>query len=198
MITNAHLQKSITYTAYRAMIDQLMLENKTTGPNQSEELTEYAKLNIHRMNRLDKTVQLSTELITTLQQLQRDLTWVVLTEGWCGDAAQNVPVLHTIAQQQPRIQLRLLLRDENLDIMDQYLTNGGRSIPKLICLDTLTMEELFTWGPRPAEAQTLVQQLKAEGVTDHHALAEKIHAWYAQNKTTALQLEIQQLLEKLR
>ena len=101
MITNAHLQKSITYSEYRAMIDRLMLENKTTGPNQSEELTEYAKLNIHRMNRLDKTVQLFPELTETLQQLQRDLTWVVLTEGWCGDAAQNVPVLHTIAQQQP-------------------------------------------------------------------------------------------------
>ena len=85
-------------------------------------------------------------------------TWFVLTEGWCKDAAQIVPVLHALAKLNSNIELKVLLRDDNLDLMDQYLTNGKRrSIPRLIAVDPDVMEELSSWGPSAA-----IQQCKPD------------------------------------
>ncbi len=130
------------------MIDSLMAENKTTGTDQSEAMINYAKMNIQRMQRIDKTTALGEDIKNTLEKLNRKLIFYVLTEGWCGDAAQNVPVLALIEKHTTNIELRLLLRDQNLEIMDHYLTNGGRSIPKLICVDAESGKELFEWGAK--------------------------------------------------
>jgi hypothetical protein len=155
IIEKKHLQKAMDYTSYRKLIDELLLEGKTTGEKQSEQLTEYATRNVERMNIIDNTIQVVPEierLITSIQQPQK---WIVLTEGWCRDAAQVVPVLHALAKLNSKIELQLLLRDENLDLMDQYLTNGvSRSIPKLIAVKTDIMEELFSWGVSPSIQQS--------------------------------------------
>jgi hypothetical protein len=103
---------------------------------------------------------------------------------------ENIPIIMKLAAENPLIQVHFLLRDENLHLMDQYLTNGGRSIPKLIALDTNTLEELFNWGPRPAAAQDLFLELKSQGLD----YAEPIHAWYAKDKGQHAQKEIIDLL----
>lgn len=194
-ITHEHLAKAITYTQYRELIDMLLAENKTTGTNHSEDMVEYTRLNMHRMLRMEKTIELDDELIQVLLSVQTKMIWVVLTEAWCGDAAQNLPGLVKIADASPLIDLKLMLRDENNDVMDAYLTNGTRSIPKLIALDAATLEEIGTWGPRPEPAQKLVVEMKQQDVP-FKEFAEKLHGWYAKDRSLTLQDEFKKLLRK--
>ncbi len=191
------LGRAYTYAAYRQHLADLMAENRTTGPTQTEEMVQYARLNLQRMQRLDKTVQLLPELQATLAQLAQPYVALVLTEGWCGDAAQIVPVLEALAQaSHGRLTTRYLLRDENLDLMDRYLTDGGRSIPKLLVLQADTLLEAASWGPRPAPAQELFARLKQEGVS-FEDFATQLHGWYAKDHTLSTQRELLALLQGL-
>ena len=197
VLSAERLAAAYTYAQYRQLIDERMAQGLTTGEDQSPELTAYAKLNIQRMQRLDKKTELLPELQQALTALEHEYAWVIITEGWCGDASQIVPVFEKVAQaSQGRIRTYYLLRDENLDLMDRYLTNGGRAIPKLLVLHPDTRTEVTNWGPRPAEAQDLVLELKAAGV-EHDEMAEKVHSWYAHNKTQAIQHELLTLVRGL-
>lgn len=190
-----YVNKAINYKEYVDLLDGLMAEGKTTGTNQSEDYLNYAKLNLARIHRLNKTATLTSELKSALQKVKSKFIFLVLTEGWCGDAAQNIPTLHLIEEECKNIELKLILRDENLDLMDRYLTNGGRSIPKLICLEKESLKELFTWGPRPEAVQQTVLELKEKQVSLMEK-AEIVHKWYAVDKTLSLQSELKVLVEK--
>lgn len=188
------ITRSYTFDAYKSLVADLVTQGKTSGPEQREDLVHYTELNARRMKRIEKTTTLTADLIGTLSQLNESLTWIVISEAWCGDAAQIVPVLAAIAEKSERIEMNIILRDENLAVMDQYLTNGGRSIPKLICLDQ-QFQEVFTWGPRPKKIQQVVLETKAEGITDHAVLVERIQNAYNQDKTASIQLELNELLK---
>src|SRR5580692_605838 len=123
-IESGYLQKAISYDAYKRLLEDLLSAGKTTGPLQSEAMVHYAELNLQRMHRLEKTIQVLPAVATQMSGVDRSQIWLVLTEGWCGDAAQSLPVIHALAELNPLISLRLLLRDENLELMDRYLTNG--------------------------------------------------------------------------
>ena len=194
IITPEIIDQAMDYEAYRSMIDDLLEEGKTTGTNHSDAMIDYTKMNVQRMKRLDKQVELSESLQEELEALDRKRIWLVLTEAWCGDAAQNVPVIAKMAEQTDNIDLKFILRDENLEIMDEYLTNGGRSIPKLVCLDAETLDELGSWGPRPAEAQQKAMQWKKDESISKEEWAEKLHKWYASDKTEQLQDEFEELI----
>lgn len=185
-----YIEKSMTYDEYVHLIDEVVAAKRTTGPNQSEELAHYTKLNQYRMERLEKTVVLNESLIETVRNLQLNWFWLVLTEAWCGDAAQNIPIIEKIAKENSGIQTRYLLRDENLELMDKYLTNGGRAIPKLICLNAETLEELGTWGSRPQAADDYFKELKAQGL-EKPAIIEKVVRWYISDETKSLQAEFE-------
>ncbi|QNF32539.1 thioredoxin family protein [Adhaeribacter swui] len=190
------IQQTFSYPEYEALIDQLLAEDKTTGPDQNPKMVQYTQMNQVRMTRIARTTALLPEVQEALAQLTRSLQWVVLTEAWCGDAAQNVPVLHKIAEaSNGKISLKLLLRDENLDLMDQYLTNGTRSIPKLICFDATTGQELGTWGPRPAAAQELYHAYKANPVGTKKEFIQNVQLWYGRDRTYSMQQEMVQLLK---
>ncbi len=148
IIEQKYLQKSITYDAYKQLVENLLAEGKATGPQQSEAMVHYSQLNVQRMHRVEKTIEVLPEVKEQLIRVNRPQTWLVLSEGWCGDAAQSLPVMKALADLNPNIGLRVLLRDENPELIDQYLTNGiARSIPKLIAVDPTTGRVLFTWGP---------------------------------------------------
>lgn len=181
-----------SYSEYRALTEQLLAENKTTGENQSEAFLEYTKLNQQRMKRWDKKAEINEELKAQIAKIDTPQRWLVLTEAWCGDAAHNIPVIAKMAELNENIELQLILRDENLDIMDQYLTNGGRSIPKLVAFNE-NNEELFTWGPRPNSLQELYKKMKEEN-TPAEESKTIIQQWYNKNKTQELQTEFVQLL----
>jgi Thioredoxin len=193
VISSVHLQKAVSYSEHRRMVDDLMAQNKTTGIDQSEIMLTYAKSNLLRMQNLEKSIVINTELETIIKQLNKKIIFVIITEPWCGDAAQNVPVFYFMEKLSDNIEVKILLRDENLVLMDQYLTNGGRAIPKVICLERETLKELFVWGPRPEQCQLLTMQLKEKNAS----LKEKgdaIHAWYDADKTQSMQKEIGELL----
>ena len=191
---SAYWKKAMSYAMYRSTVSDLLARGLTTGTHQSPEMLDYARLNDHRMDRVEKRFQMLPALQEKLDQLSGSLHWLVLSEGWCGDAAQNLPALEKIAEHSNgKIHLRVLLRDENTELMDQWLTNGGRSIPKLIQLNA-AFEVTGSWGPRPAEAQAMVLAAKAAG-EDHHVYAERVHKWYAHNNSADLQGEILELLK---
>jgi hypothetical protein len=191
-----YIEKSMTYAEYIKLIDDLLLEGKTTGPNQSEAMFNYGKLNRQRMHRLEKTVVLDEALKEKTRSLGRRMIWLIITEGWCGDAAQNIPVIEKIRAENPQsIETRYLLRDENLELMDRYLSFGARSIPKLIALDAETLEELGTWGPRPLAAMNFFFEMKKSGL-EKPQMMENIQRWYLQDKEHSIQKEFENLLDE--
>lgn len=197
IINRGIVENAYTYEEYRELVDNLLANEKTTGENHSESMLHYTKMNVHRMKRLDKQIELNDELVQKLENLDRSLIWLILTEGWCGDAAQIIPTIQRIADQTKSIQTRYILRDENLAIMDQFLTDGrARSIPKLICLDSKTLEVLGEWGPRPDEAQQLFKDLRKSDEYSSRERAERLHKWYADDKTESVQDEFIPLIEK--
>jgi hypothetical protein len=187
----ALLGQSLSYEQYSQQVEQQVAQ----GIAANAEMLEYTKLNVQRIQRWNKTFQLSPEMQQALQQVKQPLHWVVLTEGWCGDAAQNLPAIVKMAEFSPQIQLHLFLRDNHLPMIDAYLTNGGRSIPKLICLNE-DLQELGTWGPRPAPVQTQVMEFMKQPNVDKMAFVEQIHKWYATDKQQTLQQEFITLLKQ--
>ncbi len=189
-----YIQKALDYPGYIKLLEGLMEQGKTTGENQSADMLNYAKLNLARIHRLEKTTEILPELKELIKKINKTYTWLIITEGWCGDAAQNITPLYFMSLLNPKIKVALVLRDENLELMDRYLTNGGRSIPKLICLDD-QLKEVFNWGPRPEAAQNLVKELLANKAS----LEEKSFAsqkWYNADKTVSLQKEFFDLINK--
>ena len=185
--------QSFTYESFRNKIEEKIVSDSSIQlDEEAKKLFEYTKLNLQRMKRVEKTFTVSEELNQILSSIKTPQHWVVITEGWCGDSAQNLPAIAKIASVNPEIELQIIERDRNLEIMDSYLTNGTRSIPILISFD-VNGNEIFHWGPRPKEAQQLVTRLKSEGM-EHDAFVEQLHLWYARNKGVALESELKTLL----
>jgi len=196
VINTTILEQAMNYSAYMALTEQLVNEGRTSGPNQSEAYVYYTKLNLQRMNRLNKTITIPTELSELIAQKAQHWTWLIITEPWCGDAAQCVPALEKLALCSSNIQTKYILRDENPEVMDAYLTNGGRSIPKLICLDE-QLQEVFTWGPRPDVIQAVMNDLKANGVTEIAQIVEAIQKAYNDNKQAGIYDELAAVLNSI-
>jgi hypothetical protein len=190
-----YIEKSMTFAEYIKLIDDLLLDGKTTGPNQSDAMFNYGKLNRQRMHRLEKTVALNESLREKVQNNKRKMIWLIITEGWCGDAAQNIPIIEKIAAAGDSIETRYVLRDENLALMDAYLTNNARSIPKLIALDAETFEEIGTWGPRPAPSMDLFIELRSRDL-EKPLIMENLQRWYIADKNQTIQTEFEKLLEE--
>ncbi|MBC6997637.1 thioredoxin family protein [Cytophaga sp. FL35] len=181
LIENA-LSQAIYYEDYRTMVNQLALEGKASGPNQTEALANYTMLNDRRMKRFDKTVKVSEEQIETIKKLDRETIFLVLTESWCGDASPSLPVMNKIAQNTDKLNFKVVLRDEHVDLMNRFLTNGAMSIPKLIILDKETKEVLGDWGPRPQPAAQMVLHHKEQYGKIMPELKEELQQWYNKDK----------------
>lgn len=188
--------EGLSYLAYRNLIDELLVAKKTTGTDHSDAMLHYTKMNVQRMSRVDKTVQLDPDLYSVLNKVQGHYRFLVISEGWCGDAAQIVPVFDKIATTFPtKFDLRFVLRDTNLPLIDAHLTNGGRAIPVLLVLDS-NGNVVAKWGPRPQILKDLLDGWKSQE-SDMMALAEKLHGWYAKDKTRTTQEELVVLFTNL-
>jgi hypothetical protein len=187
------LKKAISYTSYRKLISDLIASGKSSGPIQSEDLLNYSKLNDRRMTRLDKTIQLSQETLLGLKKIDKPITCLVLTEGWCGDAAQTLPVISKIAYESDLITLKIIFRDEHEQLMSQFLTNGGKSIPKLLVLNSQN-KVLNTWGPRPNTATKMVQDYKNKYGQLDAAFKQQLQVWYNKDKGVNIQEDMLGLL----
>ena len=184
-----YIESSIIFDEYISLIDSLLADGKTTGPKQSESMFNYGRLNRARMDRLEKTIEIDDSTRSRISELDADWIWLVITEGWCGDAAQNIPLIEKIAAANPGIETRYILRDEYPELMDGFLTNGSRSIPKLIAIDRRSGDILGTWGPRPKLAQDLFVEQKSSGI-EQHTIHENLQRWYLTDRGRSLQNEI--------
>jgi hypothetical protein len=191
------LFNSHSYSEYRKLVSDLLLEGKSTGNEQSEDLTHYSTLNETRMNRLDKTIKITEENSLKLKSLNSEYIWLVISEGWCGDAAQLLPIINKMAVESGKIDLRIVLRDENEELMKLFLTNKNKAIPILIVVDKETGSVLGKWGPRPKSAADLIIEYKKEfGVIDETAKTN-LQLWYLHDKGLSTQEEIINLMQNL-
>ena len=157
---------------------------------------EYSKLNWQRSQRIEKSYQINNEISELIKNIDFPIYFNIVTENWCGDSAQNLPYFMKYLNMNPKFNVRIILRDENLEVVDNYFKNTNpRSIPKLVAFDT-NGNELFVWGPRPKIAQDLVSQLIAEGYTNKE-FNESLHLWYGRNKGKELEKEIVALFENI-
>lgn len=189
------LDNSYSYSEYRNHIGLLLQDGLSTGATQSEDLTHYSSLNEVRMNRLDKTIKLTDDIKDRLGKLKKEHVLLVISEGWCGDAAQIVPVINKMANETDKLELEIVLRDDNDELMNEYLTNGARSIPKLVLVEKDTHVARGSWGPRPHDAAKLIRDYKEQhGVIDQEAKTE-LQKWYLHDKGESTMKEITLLLE---
>ncbi len=193
-IIQSALQNSRSYSEYRIIVSKLISEGKSTGNEQSADLLHYSELNEIRMKRLEKTLKLDAELEKTLQNIASKQTWLVITEGWCGDAAQILPIIKLMSEASENIALKIVLRDENEVLMNQFLTNGAKSIPKLLILDE-NLNLINHWGPRPEAAKNLILDYKAKnGIVDETAKIA-LQKWYLEDKGITTMKEIVAVLQ---
>ena len=190
-ILKKSLSKAISYTAYRGLVESLANEGKSTGPIQTEDLSNYTKLNNKRMKRWDKVFKIDAATEEAIGRMDKKVTWLVLTESWCGDAAPALPVMEKIANLNPNIQLRIVMRDENTELMNEFLTNGGMSIPKLIAIEDASQSVVGSWGPRSKNATKLVADHKA--ANNGKILPEfkqDLQMWYNKDKGSSILEEL--------
>ena len=191
------LFNSHSYIEYRKLITDLLLEKKSTGDEQSENLTHYSELNETRMNRLDKTMKITEENSIKLKSLKSEYIWLVISEGWCGDAAQLLPIINKMAEESGKIELKIVLRDENEELMKLFLTDKKNAIPILIIVDKETGSVMGNWGPRPQAAADLVNDYKKEfGIIDE-TLKTNLQLWYLHDKGITTQNELVNLMMNL-
>ena len=193
-IIQSALQNSHSYTEYRIIVSKLIGEGKSTGKEQSADLLHYSELNEVRMNRLEKTLKLDIEVEKTLQNIKSKQTWLLISEGWCGDAAQILPVIKLMSEASKNIDLKLVFRDENEELINLFLTNGAKSIPKLLILDE-NANLINHWGPRPEGAKNIIIEYKAKNGIVDEAAKIALQKWYLDDKGTSTMKEIVVILQ---
>ncbi len=196
ILVEKNVKRTLSYQLYRSFVKKLISEGKSTGENQTEEILNYSILNDKRMDRLDKTLKLNDQTIAFLNSLNVNYTFLVIAEGWCGDAAQILPILNKIAEGTTNIDLKIALRDENEELMNAFLTNGSKSIPKLLLLDYKN-NVIGTWGPRPAVATQMVQDYKRKNGAIDVEFKKHLQVWYNKDKGNSTQEDIVTLLKKV-
>lgn len=201
-IDRRFLDSSIDYATFRREMDDKLAAGQEGLDAQALAMYDYTLQNAQRMRKWEKTLELQPSTVEALEGIGRPMVLLTLAEHWCGDVSQVLPVMEKLCAASPGLELRILYRDEHLDLMDAFLTNGGRSIPKTIFLDPATGEVLGTWGPRPAEAQALMADIKrqeaalpeAERPAFHAQAIASIHLWYAKDKGRCIQSELTEAL----
>jgi hypothetical protein len=192
------LFNSYSYSEYIQLVSNLILEDKVTGNEQSDDLLKYSILNETRMKRLNKTIKVEETIAVKLKKLEKHYLWLVISEGWCGDAAQLLPVFNKMAlESENNIELKIILRDENEEVMQLFLTNGGKSIPKLIIIDKATGGVCGDFGPRPKGATQLINDYKEKFGTIDETLKSDLQLWYLHDKGLSTQIELLDLMNSI-
>ena len=193
--TKYKINKEYTFLEFKEIVSNLVSSGKSSGEETAERI-EATKINSQRINRIYKTFLPSETTQNVVNILKHDWDWLLLLESWCGDGAQLSPIIAKLAELNPRIHLKIIFRDEHEDIMNMHLTNGAKSIPKLICLDSASHQYVGEWGPRPIAIQEKVKEFKtANPNASHEEFVKNLHLWYAQDKGLSFEKEFVSLIE---
>lgn len=187
----AYFESGFTYEDYLKKIEDQLFDLEKSGDERG--YAKYYSINIKRIKRLDEHFELSAEQKEKLRSVENDFQLLVISEGWCGDAAQVVPVVYKMMVE-IGVELRLVFRDANEELMKNYLTNGTKSIPILIGIDAEGTEK-FRFGPRPQQGMEMLQKHKEnpEIYTDEE-FHKDLQIWYNQDKGKAIFEEFLQVL----
>ena len=188
------LGKSWDYAGYRELVRKQVDEGRTSGLNQSEDYVYYTLLNHKRMRRWEKKTRVLKILQQDELQLQEPWIWLVLTETWCGDAAPVLPIMDAFASLSDSLELRIALRDEHPELMERYLTNNARSIPKLLMVRPSDYRVVASWGPRPMDAARLVEEYRAAHGKLTEELRVSLQKWYNKDRGESIIRELSGLL----
>lgn len=195
-ISKELLEKAYDYRSFNQKVNSLFEEGRSTNDDNSESMLNYTRLNIRRTDRWDKRAKLTDELKARLAEFPVPMSWLVITEGWCGDSAQILPFLHKMEEASSDLSLHIILRDEHPEVMDEFLTDGARSIPKIIALNSDNLEILGSWGPRPSKVQQVYMDERNNPAIENQKASENLHLWYARDKGSTLQEEFTLLLDQ--
>ncbi|MGI4762988.1 MAG: thioredoxin family protein [Janthinobacterium lividum] len=195
VLTADQLATSLSYPAYRQHIAEALA---TPAPDpQLAKMLPYYQQSVDRMDEVTPSIALLPELQAALGQLTKPYLWAIITEGWCGDASHTVPIIEAVAQASGgHLETRYFLRDSHPDLIDRYLTNGGRAIPIAVVLHADSLTEAAVWGPRPAPLQALHQDLKAREAPFKEIITQ-VNDWYDQDASRTTQHELVALVQQL-
>ena len=195
-ITEDVIDQAYSYDTFNSIVEKLLERDEVTDQNNTESNLNYTKLNVQRTSRWDKRGIILPEVQEVIRNINRPQTWLVITEGWCGDSAQILPFVNKMAELNPLITLKVILRNEYPEVMDAFLTDGkSRSIPKVIILDTETLEVLGDWGPRPLTTHRRYLDERANPEIGGKEAAKNLHIWYARDKGVTSQKEFASILK---
>jgi hypothetical protein len=183
----------VDWTAYINTFDEILNSPVPQAPYDNPAYLDYLKLNRSRQKRWIKTGQIQEKLKQAISTIKTPQKWYLITEPWCGDAAHSVPFIKLAADLNPLISLKIVWRDTPPLMIEDYLTNGGKSVPKLVIRDN-EEKDLANWGPRPVECQKIYLDLK-EKEADFEEVKITLQSWYNKDKGQSLQDEMVELIE---
>ncbi|RFC53912.1 thioredoxin family protein [Brumimicrobium aurantiacum] len=187
------MKNTVTWEEYLRKFEDIENQANPEAPYDNPDYYNYFKLNKSRQKRWLKTGTINAELTKVIAEIKDPQTWYLITEPWCGDAAHNVPFIYLMSKINPNITLKMVWRDTAPYMIENYLTNGGKSIPKLVIRDEAE-NDLHVWGPRPAECQSLFQKLKDENA-DFEKQKIELQNWYNKDKGESIQSEFLSMLK---
>jgi hypothetical protein len=194
-ITPHILDQTISWDQYYALVKQYVETDDKPELYRNEKMLRYTGENLKRMDHVLANINIESKLYNALNAVTTPWTWIVLAEPWCGDVSQEIGALYTFSTCNENITFRILQSDSHPEVLDHYVTGGSRSIPKLICLRTETLEEVGTWGPRPAVLQKIVMDNKDRTDISFGDKVRMIHAWYGEDMTRSIQEEFIDLIK---
>ena len=191
---NLILAIGMTYDQYSELNKAYAKQGKTSG-EQKESYVGYTKLGAARLRRWEKLYKSEQEYLDEITSLvSPGEQWLVFSETWCGDAAHMLPFVHQWSKH-AKVPLRIIMRDEHLKLMDEFLTNGGRSIPKLVRISADGMV-LGTYGPRPSALVAHLAEWKSKAYFDYKEWTLFAQDWYNQDKGKSIESDFIELLSK--
>lgn len=187
MELTSYLEKAYDFDAYLDRVERLMVDFSENENQEQKELYSHVPLNLTRIKRLTKSLKFSEDLQANIHALE-GITYLVISEGWCGDASQILPVLKKMAEINPKIELKTVFRDENLELIEAYAYNNTLSIP--IVIGVREGKEVFRWGPRPVPGLKLALKYKAEEGYTKAEFGKDLQKWYNKDKGVTIVNEI--------
>ena len=152
----------------------------------------YSRYNMERQERVENLWAASKSFARAVMSVPGPSDWLFITDDWCVDSAYSLPLVRWGSQQRDDITLRILLKDDHMDIMDRFLTNGKRSIPKFVGLDP-EGRDLFNWGPQPTAIRDIRQRLMDDGAEGRIVSSTTVD-WYAEDGWLEVERELTRVL----
>jgi hypothetical protein len=188
-------KNTATWEDYLSAFEHLLNSDNHSAPYTNPAYLDYVKLNHSRQKRWLKTGVLNQEIIAEVKKINIAQTWYIITEPWCGDAAHSIPFLKLISEHNPLITVKIVWRDTPPLLIEDYLTNGGKSVPKLVVRDA-EENDLFTWGPRPEPCQKVYLEMKERNAPFEEQKVV-LQNWYNTDKGLTLQKELLALIREM-